>query len=266
MKIITKKKTDGFALFFLISGIGASWLTFVWSGFGVGGGPAGRFASLSVLYYYIFNSALLILSGVALYSKRFKIYSILAILLGVSVTISLFIFNDGNISISDNLFIFTTVVGTSGMGTMFGGIILVPMFLASVYASAILGVQHIRGKLNYSYSVSENIIENKTETFQRNNPLVNFSKDKGITQKIIPIIGIVVGLFNVIQFIQSRFSVISEVRQEDRTLSVSLSIFIMALSIFSLINKKTKVYRFINLAIAALVTYSLTLIWISVSF
>lgn len=265
MKIITKKKVDGFALFFVISGIGASWLTFVWSGFGVGGDPAARFTSLSVLYYYIFNSALLILSGVALYSKRFKIYSILAILLGVSVTISLIIFEDGNISIYDNLFIFTAV---SGMfpGIMFGGIILVPMFLASVYASTILGVQHIRGKLNYSYSVSENITENQTETFQINNPLVNFSKDKGITQKIIPIIGIVVGLFNVIQFIQSRLSVISEVRQEDRTLSVSLSIFIMALSIFSLINKKTKVYRFINLAIAALVTYSLTLIWISVSF
>lgn len=265
MKIITKKKIDGFALFFLISGIGASWLTFVWSGWGMGGNFAARFTSLSVLYYYIFNSALLILSGVALYSKRFKIYSILAILLGISVTISLLIFDDGNISIYDNLFIFTTAVGMFP-GIMFGGIILVPMFLASVYASAILGVQHIRGKLNYSYSVSENIIENQTETFQSIISLVNFSKNKRITQKIIPIIGIVVGLFNVIQFIQSRLSVISEVRQEDRTLSVSLSIFIIALSIFSLINKKTKAYRFINLAIAALVTYSLILIWISVSF
>ncbi len=263
MKIITKKKIDGFAFFLLISGMGASWLTFSWSGLGVGGDPAARFTSLSVLYYYIFNSALLILSGVMLYFKRFKIYSILAILLGISVTISLLIFDDGNISIYDNLFIFTTLVGMFP-GLLVGGIILVPMFLFGVYASAILGIQHTRGKLNYS--ISENIIENQPEAFQRNNSFVNFSKDKGVAQKIIPIIGIVVGLFNVIQFIQSRFSVISEVRQEDRILSVSLSIFIMVLSIFSLINKKTKVYRFVNLAIAALVVYSLTLIWIRASF
>mgnify|MGYP001566681499 FL=1 len=264
MKIITKKKIDGFAFFLLISGIGASWLTFSWSGLGVGGDPAARFTSLSVLYYYIFNSALLILSGVMLYFKRFKIYSILAILLGISVTISLLIFDDGNISIYDNLFIFTTFVGMFPIVWWTGGIILVPMFLWGVYASAIRGIQHSRGRLNYS--LSENIIENQPETFQRNNSFVNFSKDKGVAQKIIPIIGIVVGLFNVIQFIQSRFSVISEVRQEDRILSVSLSIFIMVLSIFSLINKKTKVYRFVNLAIAALVVYSLTLIWIRASF
>jgi len=263
MKIITKKKIDGFALFLLISGIGASWLTFVWYGAIFEDDFTSQFASLSVLDYYIFNSALLILSGVALYSKRFKIYSILAILLGISVTASLLIFEDGSIDISNNFFVHTTFLGIF-LGTIYGGIILVPMFLVSVYASAILGIQHIRGKLNYS--LSENITENQTETSQINNPLVNFSKDKGVAQKIIPIIGIALVLFNVIQFIQSRFSVLSQVRQEDRTLSILLSIFIMALSIFSLINKKTKVYRFVNLAIAALVTYLLFSMWISISF
>lgn len=261
MKTITKKKINGFALFLLISGIGASWLTFVWSGLGVGGDPAARFTSLYILYYYIFNSVLLVLSGIALYSKRFKIHSILAILLGISVTVSLLIFDDGNISIYDNLFIFTTVTGMFS-GMEFGGIILVPMFLWSVYVGAIRGIQHIKGKLNYS--ISENITENQTGTFQKDSSLVNFSKDKGMAQKIIPIFAIVVGLFNVIQFIQSRFSVISEVRQEDRTLKISLSIFIMALSIFSLINKKTKIYHLVNFTIVALVIYSLTLICIGV--
>ena len=82
--------------------------------------------------------------------KNYKTYSILAILLGISVTVSLFIFgNDGDgFEILNNLFMHTTFLGMS-IGSLCGGTILVPMFLTGVYISAIQGIRYFKGKIKF---------------------------------------------------------------------------------------------------------------------
>ena len=159
MKIITKKKINRFALFLVISGLGALWLTYWWFQMSLGDdfiGSRGEFGSFSVLFYYIFNSFLLFLLGIILYAKYFKIYSVLSVILGISVTTSLFIFESNTTDfLLSNLFGHTIYFGILA-GIVFGGPLLIPMFLFGVYISAVRGIQHIRGKLNYS--VSEEII------------------------------------------------------------------------------------------------------------
>jgi hypothetical protein len=176
MKIITEKKRKRFALFLLISGIGALWLTFWWywnrSYNGMGAGRVGFIESFSVysrmvptLLYYLFNSVLLIVASCSFLFKRFKSYSILAVLLGVSVTGSLFVFQDlreitfSNLFI-DNLFI-NTVFDGMVFGMEYGGTILVPMFLYSVYKGAFRGIGYLRGRV--SYAPLETIAENQID-------------------------------------------------------------------------------------------------------
>ncbi len=146
MKIIYTKHINKFAIFLIISGFGALWLSFMWHKlvFGSSMGGGGKFAQLEVFYYYLANSILLILSGFILRTKIFKLYSIIGILLGLSVIASLLIFQDGI-----NLFFYTVLLGMT-MGTMYGGIILVPMFLISVWINLFRGFKHVFGKLAYS--------------------------------------------------------------------------------------------------------------------
>lgn len=263
MKIITIKKSNGFALFLLISGLGALWLTFWWYNATLGNnsvGGRGDFSSFSVLYYYIFNSVLLILLGAVLRLRNFKIYSVLAILLGISVTISLFIFGNGSAGILNNLFISTTYLGMLA-GAMYGGTILVPMFLGGVYISAIRGIQHIRGKINYI--VSDITTQDQVGVSETNNMPVDISNEKSIMQKIIPIIGIIIGLFNGINSWRFLFS---SGLQGRGILIALLPIFLIALSIFSLANKNAKVYRIVNIIVATLVLFPFLLTWISTFF
>ncbi len=138
----SKKRINRFATFLIIAGIGAMWLTYWWNE------TDSNFGSFPVLYYYIFNSALLFLLGVFLHLKEFKIYSVLAVVLGISVTSSLFIFTDNNFN---NLFFYTVFMGVT-FGTVYGGIILVPMFLWGVYRSLFRGIKHLRGKAIYNPS------------------------------------------------------------------------------------------------------------------
>jgi len=264
MKIITKKKIDGFALFLIIAGIGTLWLTFWWYKATLGDnsiGGRGVFVSLSVLYYYIFNSVLLILLGAMLRLRNFKIYSALAILLGISVTISLFIFGNGSAGILNNLFISTTYLGMIA-GAMYGGTILVPMFLGGVYISAIRGIQHIRGKINYV--VSDITTEGQVGVSETGNMSVNILNEKSIMQKTIPVIGIIIGLFNGINSWRFLFS--SEIQGRGILLIALLPIFLIALSIFSLVNKKIKVYRVVNIIIVAIILYPFLLAWINMFF
>lgn len=159
MKTITKKEIIYWAIFLILAGIGALWLTFWWnkimnsgdvSGFGK---PESMFDVSLTTIYYTFNSILLILSGIILSLKKFKIYSILVIILGISVTISLFAFDlSTGFNPIKNLFLLTIVEGMYG-GFAVGGFVLVPIFLFSVYRSTSHGIKYLRKKLNYEIEI-----------------------------------------------------------------------------------------------------------------
>lgn len=141
----SKKRINRFAIFLMISGVGGMWLTYWWEKVG---SSQTSFNSFPVLYYFIFNSSLLFLSGFLLLTKQFKIYSLLAVILGISVTSSLFVFGDTS-NVFNNLFFSTTALGMT-FGAIYGGIVLVPMFLWGVYRGAFRGFKHLRGRAIYN--------------------------------------------------------------------------------------------------------------------
>ncbi len=154
METIKKKEMMRWAIFLIISGLGALWLTFWWNksmnGDGGGFGFPDSIRGVDITTgYYIFNSILLTLLGIVLILKKFKTYSILSIILGFSVTISLFAFDVSvNFNPIRNLFFLTVIEGML-MGFAVGGTILVPMFLIGVYKSLTRGIGYFRGKINY---------------------------------------------------------------------------------------------------------------------
>ena len=154
METIKKKEMVRWAIFLIISGIGALWLTFWWNkamnGDGGGFGSPDSIIGIGITTgYYIFNSILLTLLGIMLIIKKFKTYSILSIILGFSVTASLFVINISNgFNPLANLF-FLTIIEGMYFGFIYGGFILVPMFLIGVYKSLIRGIRYFRGKINY---------------------------------------------------------------------------------------------------------------------
>lgn len=144
MKIITKRAAEWFGLFVLLSGIGAGWLTYSW--YELSGGFENPLVNSYELCYYAFNSALLTILGILLLAKRYKLFSFFAIVLGISVSASLFV---GGIVIH-SLFLSTTFLGMSAVAV--GGPALVPMFHVAVYVSLFRGIQHVRGKIGYAGS------------------------------------------------------------------------------------------------------------------
>ncbi len=248
MKIITIKKSNEYALFLIISGIGALWLTIMWY---LASTNHNLFAyktpSPYILYYYIFNSILMISLGCVLRFKNFKLYAALAILLGISVTASLFIFQNGNVKIINNLFISTTYSGMI-FGGIYGGTLLVPMFLAGVYISFLRGVQYIQGKIDYVVSD----IDTGNLKAEHMPVSIDVENQKSNIQKIIPIIAIVLGLLKSLNFFLSLDSLISFGLLEKEIPYVILQIFLVTLSIFSLASKKIKVFRVINIIIVIL--------------
>jgi hypothetical protein len=232
MKIITKKESSRFASFLLIAGIGALLLTVAWTV------DNDVVSSLPVLFYYIFNSLLLILLGITLRAERFKIYSTLAILLGISVTASLFIPMDGE----GSLFLETVFRGMF-LGAVFGGIILVPMFLAGVYISAVRGIQYFGGGLDYA--AFETTINDKANTSLPGNAPADLSSSKPIVHKIIPIIGFIAALLQVYSWRHVSWGSLPEI-----IFLPDLFLPLVVLPIFSLINKNANVYFIANIIIA----------------
>ena len=190
MNIITRKKSKKTALFLIIAGLGALWLTFWWTKMSLDNNSLVDIILYSA--YYIFNSIVLILAGVLLYLKNFKTYSFFSLLLGISVTASLFIF-DQNVDpqILGNLFLSTILQGM-GFGMMLGGTLLVPMFLYAVYSSFLQGIQSMRGKINY---MDSDIVPQDSAVQETNNSLINNENKKSTLQFLVPFIGITYGLF-----------------------------------------------------------------------
>jgi hypothetical protein len=122
-------------IFFIISGLGALWLSvmyWVMMDFPISQEPQ--------VYYYLFNSLLLITIAITFVKKNRKYFSLVSMLLFISVVISIFIPGPNGVS----LFMHTLGVG---MIPMFGGPVLVPAFLISVIISFKLALPfYSRGK------------------------------------------------------------------------------------------------------------------------
>ena len=143
MKTIRERNILRFSFLLILSGLGAIWLSIVWRHmiFKDGLGLSNGVALDNVLFlYYIFNSSLLIILGILIRIKQFRIFSFLSILLCISVSLSLVI-SRGNV----NLFIYTLFNGITFYFA--GGPILIPMFLISVYKSVFLAFLFTRNKL-----------------------------------------------------------------------------------------------------------------------
>lgn len=249
MKVLYKKQINFFKWFLLVSGIGALWLTFMWYRMtfddnSMAGG--GAFSSMNVFYYYIFNSLLLILAALVFSFRFFKTYAVIAIILALSVTGSMFVFHGGQ-----NLFLVTIMLGMT-MGIAFGGTILVPMFLFSVYSGLGKSVKHIYGKLAYSYEDPANKVSSDSKLSS-----VEPLNTKPSLHKVIPMIVLFLSGLNLLQTL---FAVISFFRMRDQIpegegvgsrmllmLLVVLSFFI--LSLVSLKSRNPKVYKILNIII-----------------
>ena len=168
MKIISLTKQTSVAFFSIISGIGAICLSSFFILLNLNGSDELNLGNLMffAFLYYPFNSFILFMLGFLLLMKYFKAYAITSILLGVSVTISLFIpqSSELSLSLSNNFFVFTTNLGMTG-GGIFGGFILVPMFLIGVYVNLYHSIGYMLGKIDYANNIDFNL------TYQNNKNL-----------------------------------------------------------------------------------------------
>lgn len=254
MKIITKKQSKNLALFLIVSGLGALWLTYWWYKATLGdSGTYGvsQFSSVYVFYYYLANSLILLLSGSFLYAKRFKIFSILSVMLGLMVTASLFVFSDSSVIASNqpifkNLFAYTVFLGTF-VAVSYGGVILVPMFLYSVYKSFIFGTMFFNKRLTFDLEPQYQEEEN------------NILKKKGVLAEFIPVAGILIGISNIIFIMNFNFSFTESLKESITSL---LPILMIILSFISLRTSKSRLYRILNIILVGLITFPSILLWI----
>lgn len=254
MKIIAKKQFKDLAVFVMVSGLGALWLTYWWYKATLGdSGTYGtsQFSSVSVFYYYLANSLLLISVGLFLYIKKFKIFSILSLILGLMVTASLFIFSDfsviaNNQPIFKNLFAYTVFLGTF-VAVSYGGVLLVPMFLYGVYKSFIFGTMFLSKKLSFDL-----------ETLYQEEA-IDIPKKKGVLAEFIPIAGILIGISNIVFIMNFNFSFTASLKDSITSL---IPILMIILSFISLRSTSRLLYRILNIVLIALITFPSILLWI----
>lgn len=242
---ISTTRFRSFIKFLIIAGVGALWLSFWWYRVNFGSTPfdiGSNFSSFSILYYYLCNSLLLLFSAIALSKKRFLLHSLLAIVLGLSVLASMFIFDSGSTQfLLNNLFLYTTYSGVL-MGVLYGGTILIPIFFLAVYKNFMYGAFYILGKLNYlEIGESDASIEGEKELFTENIPLV------GILSAILHI-SLVLNFKLVLN--GDAIAVLTSV----------VPILIVLFSVFSLLNKHFHTYRIINSIIVGLMLLPFVLI------
>lgn len=254
MKIIAKKQFKDLGVFMIVSGLGALWLTYWWYQAALGGsGTYGtsQFSSISVFYYYLANSLVLLLSGLFLYAKRFKIFSILSLILGLMVTASLFVFSDfsiiaNNQPIFKNLFAYTVFLGTF-VAVSYGGVLVVPMFLYSVYKSFVFGTMFLNKRLSFNLDTSYQEEEN------------NITKKKGILAEFIPIAGILIGISNIVFIMNFNFSFTASLKDSITSL---IPILMIIFSFISLRSAKRRLYIISNIILVGLITFPSILLWI----
>lgn len=247
MNTITRKKSKNKALFLIIAGLGALWLTFWWTKMSLDNNSHANIILYSA--YYGFNSIVLILIGGLLYLKNFKTYSVFALLLGISVTASLFIF-DQNVDpqILGNLFLSTIFQGMLH-GMMFGGTLLVPMFLYAVYSSFLQGIQSMRGKINY---LDLDITPQDPVVQEKNNSPINNENKKSTLQFVIPFIGIMHGLFYSILHLGSFREPVVLV---DILMTLFYPVSIILCSLISILSNNKRYIRISNIIIVIIFSF-----------
>lgn len=156
---MSEKQVNRLSTLFLVSGLGALWLTLCFY-YVVGKDGGDVFSSpetTGMFVYYLFNSIALSYSAFEL--KKFKLNSFvfLSMVLFISVTVSLLIPLG-----ESNLFFVTAYTGAVA-GFMFGGTILVPFFLISIYLSAYKALLILTKKISLQKSnhQDENIVSTK---------------------------------------------------------------------------------------------------------
>jgi uncharacterized membrane protein len=265
IKIIEKKEFKKFSIFLLISGLGALWLTFWWTimihnhWYNWGNGVDGIDYLLS--FYHFCNSLLLILIAFSIRFKKFVLFSCFSVLLGFSVFASFFWGYDPNLfsfSILANLFsshdifydllnivFFRTIFLGISFGGLFGGFILVPMFLISVYKSFIYAIKYSRGKLEFNLVEIEKLPQAETETLINNNIPIKKESSRNIFHLLIPIAGIGYVFIPFFSFIfEPNLQLI-----KDNIFSIILLFSFLSLSILSLCLKDKIKYTLINIFI-----------------
>lgn len=256
MNIISKKRTKDFSIFLILSGLLFGVLVFLWylEFYSKGGGGI-LFSSLPVLLYYIFLAILLPINGILLFKKKYKLFSVFSLLLFFVFLGSLFIKVGIGWHILRTLFFSTVYLGMSA-GGLYGGSIIIPMFLISVFYSGFRAFMYFSGKISYE--------NNHTLTDIKDNRVYFLQKD--FFHKVLPVLAILTNFFNFkrslqiigILFENFKFNFLF---LKDLFLG-GLPVLLFILAVFSFFIKDKKVYKFLNIIILILLFLPYIAIWI----
>lgn len=253
MQIISKSKSFNFSLFIFVSAIASLYLTFLWQK--AISDETFIFPNKITFLYYLFNTCLLFISAYFLTNKKFKIYSIVSFVLGLSVTSSLFITTSGLGFDIRNLFFSTVFFGMTG-GALHGATLFIPLFLSSVYISFFRSILFFLKKLKYSSGSEDKVLTSK-----------NYILQKNIFDKMIPVLITVSHFFNIRQsfgFLRIWFDI-----RHDSFLTFmrdffvgGLPVLVLVFAILSLLLKNKRAYRIINFILILMFLFPFVVFWI----
>lgn len=129
----SENKYKKLALFTIISGLGALWLSIMYYVMSEADILSHDKFDIYLTIYYIINSFLMIISGIVLIYNKYRIYIIISLFLLLSVVLS-FLVPHGSDSwnLVGNVFMMTAFLSMT-FGIQVGGIVLTPMFLGAVF-------------------------------------------------------------------------------------------------------------------------------------
>lgn len=239
MKIIPQNKVKDFSLILLFASFGGFWLTFWWYKKIVIDYIVGPYDSF-YLYYYLFNSMVLFFTWLFFYFKKYTIYSYLSIVLGFSVFISLFIFEDAPHSLLfGNLFVNTIFLGMF-FDLAIGGIILVPLLIFVVSKNLIWGIMYLRGSIDFSLFSHTFLASHQEQRHNISGILPSLFHSKSIVHSIVPLITM---CFSVLLF--TRFILIDDLF----FVKTSLLILFFVVALYSFFSKNKKIYFILNIVL-----------------
>lgn len=239
MKIIPQNKVKDFSLILLFASFGGFWLTFWWYKKIVIDYIVGPYDSF-YLYYYLFNSMVLFFTWLFFYFKKYTTYSYLSIVLGFSVFISLFIFEDAPHSLLfGNLFVSTIFLGMF-FDLAIGGIILVPLLLFVVSKNLIWGIMYLRGSIDFSLFSHTFLASHQEQRHNISGILPTLFYSKPIVHMVVPLITI---FFSVL--LLTHFILINDLFFANTSLLV---LFFVA-AFFSVFSKNKKLYSILNIVL-----------------
>ncbi len=237
MKIIPQNKVKDFSLILLFASFGGFWLTFWWYKKIVIDYIVGPYDSF-YLYYYLFNSMVLFFTWLFFYFKKYTIYAYLSIVLGFSVFISLFIFEDAPHSLLfGNLFVNTIFLGMF-FDLAIGGIILVPLLLFVVSKNLIWGIMYLRGSIDFSLFSHTFLASHQEQRHNIGGILPIFFHRKPMIHIIVPLIAMCFCVLLLVYFLYIKYLLF---------ISISIIFLLLTGAFFSLFTKNRKLYFTLNI-------------------